>query len=235
LSARPPELLLTCEHGGNRVPAPYRALFSGKARLLASHRGYDIGALECARHLARFLGAPLHFATVTRLLVDLNRSPGHRARFSALTRSLDAAERARIETRYYTPYRDKIRRRIAGYLRGGGRVVHVSVHSFAPVLDGHERNADIGLLYDPRRAFERRTAGAIQDALHRLDPALRVRRNYPYAGRADGLTTSLRRQFAAPRYAGLELEINQRLCARHPPARQRTWRILGAALASARR
>jgi len=234
LSARPPEILLTCEHGGNRVPAPYRALFTGKARLLASHSGYDIGALECARHLARSLGAPLHFATVTRLLVDLNRSPGHRARFSSITRGLDTAVRARIEARYYIPYRDKVRRRIAGCLRGGGRVLHVSVHSFAPALDGHERNADVGLLYDPRRAFERRAAGAIHDALRRLDPAMRVRRNYPYTGRADGLTTSLRRQFAASRYAGLELEINQRLCARHPSARRQTWRMLGAALASVR-
>lgn len=235
MSARPPELVLSCEHGGNRVPAAYRALFAGKKRLLASHRGYDIGALECARHLARTLGAPLCYATVTRLLVDLNRSPGHRARFSSVTRGLDAAARALIEARHYTPYRDTVHRSIARRLRGGGRVLHVSVHSFAPEFEGQIRNADIGLLYDPRRPFERRTAGAIQDALRRLDPGLRVRRNYPYAGRSDGLTTSLRRRFAAPRYAGLELEINQRLCARRPAARRRTWLLLGAALAAARR
>jgi len=41
-------------------------------------------------------------------------------------------------------------------------------------------------------------------------PGLRVRRNYPYRGAADGLTTHLRRQLG-PRYLGVELEINQAL------------------------
>ena len=40
-------------------------------------------------------------------------------------------------------------------------------------------------------------------------PDLRVRRNYPYVGYADGLTTYLRTRFAAKLYAGLEIEINQ--------------------------
>ena len=37
--------LFTCEHGGNRIPAPYRRLFRGQRALLDSHRGYDPGAL----------------------------------------------------------------------------------------------------------------------------------------------------------------------------------------------
>src|SRR5436305_13375521 len=39
------ELLITCEHGGNAVPERYRGAFAGAARALASHRGYDPGAL----------------------------------------------------------------------------------------------------------------------------------------------------------------------------------------------
>jgi len=45
--------------------------------------------------------------------------------------------------------------------------------------------------------------------LRGIDPALRVRFNYPYAGAADGLTTWMRRRHPQSRYLGVELEINQ--------------------------
>jgi hypothetical protein len=44
---------------------------------------------------------------------------------------------------------------------------------------------------------------------------LRVRRNYPYAGKADGLTAYLRRLFPGAAYLGVELEVNQQ-CVRAP-------------------
>ena len=37
-----------------------------------------------------------------------------------------------------------------------------------------------------------------------------VRRNYPYAGKSDGLPTHLRRRFQDACYCGIELEINQK-------------------------
>src|SRR3954454_18838003 len=40
-------------------------------------------------------------------------------------------------------------------------------------------------------------------------PELRVRRNYPYAGKGDGLTSHLRVRFAQCDYVGIELEVNQ--------------------------
>ena len=53
-----------------------------------------------ARDLARAFGAPLFSSTISRLLVDLNRSIGHRALYSAATRNLSRAEHARILARY---------------------------------------------------------------------------------------------------------------------------------------
>ena len=44
--------IITCEHGGNRIPAPYRRLFRGQRALLDSHRGYDPGSLVMAKALA---------------------------------------------------------------------------------------------------------------------------------------------------------------------------------------
>ena len=41
-------------------------------------------------------------------------------------------------------------------------------------------------------------------------PELTVRRNYPYAGKGDGLTTWFRRHLPPRAYVGIELEVNQR-------------------------
>jgi predicted N-formylglutamate amidohydrolase len=98
-------LITSCEHGGNAVPAPWKGLFAGHEALVASHRGWDLGALPLARQLARAFAAPLFVATTTRLLVDLNRSIGHRRLFSELTRGLTRARRRAIVTSHYRPHR----------------------------------------------------------------------------------------------------------------------------------
>jgi predicted N-formylglutamate amidohydrolase len=204
----PLSLLITCEHGGYRVPAAYAAYFRGQQRVLRSHRGHDPGALQLARRLARQLDAPLYASTISRLLVELNRSTHHRQLFSEFTRPLTADQRREILQRYYTPHR----RRITDWLQqytSRSTVVHISVHSFTPELQGVARRADVGLLYDPRRLGEMTFCQDWQRRLRQQRPDLRVRRNYPYLGRADGLTTALRRQFADPRYLGIELEVNQ--------------------------
>ena len=52
---------------------------------------------------------------------------------------------------------------------------------------------------------------AILAAMQRALPEMALRRNYPYRGTADGHTTGLRRRFGKSDYAGIEIEINQRL------------------------
>jgi predicted N-formylglutamate amidohydrolase len=105
------------------------------------------------------------------------------------------------------------------------------VHSFVPVLRGVKRTADIGLLYDPARRYESAVCTTWKRAFERCDPGLRVRRNYPYLGTADGLTTSLRRRFPADRYVGIELEMNQKLLAGESSSRRRITRTIQASLA----
>lgn len=212
---KPLQLVVTCEHAGNRVPAAYRALFAGAEKRLASHRGWDPGALPLARALARAFRVPCHAVPWTRLLVEANRSPHHPAFWSDLTRDLAADEKAQILATYWKPHRLAVRATIARALRAGHPVLHISVHSFTPELNGEVRNADVGLLYDPRRADEVGVVRAWQVALAAVDPGLRVRRNYPYRGVADGHTTVLRRAFPAG-YAGIELEVNQALLIADP-------------------
>lgn len=207
-------VLVTCEHGGHQVPRVYGHLFTGAQRLLTNHRGWDRGALDLAEALALELGAPLIAATTTRLLVDLNRSPGHPARLGARVRTLPPEALQRLEAAHYDPYRRLVADAVGRWTRRGRSVLHLSMHSFAPVLCGERRNADIALLYDPRRGWERAAADAILAELGRRAPDLRLRRNYPYLGRADSLTAALRHEQGARLYAGLEVEVNQRLVRR---------------------
>ena len=201
-------LVLTCEHAGNRIPREYASRFRGAAAVLASHRGFDPGALALARRLARRFGLPLHSVAWSRLLVEPNRSTTNPRIWSRYTEGLPAEERQRVLDRYYWPHRRSVEAAVRAAAQGR-RVVHVAVHSFTPALDGEVRDLDVGLLYDPGRPRERALALAWQRILRDLAPGLRVRRNQPYRGVADGLATWLRRRLPDPRYAGFELEVNQ--------------------------
>jgi len=208
--ARGNHLVITCEHGGRKVPRAYAALFSGREESLDSHRGWDPGALQLGRQMAEAFGAPLHVATTTRLLVDLNRSIGHPQLFSEVTRPLSRARRDDIIELHYRPHRQAVEIDIARHIGSGQRVIHVASHSFIPTLDDLPRHADVAWLYDPRRPGEVAFARAWMWALEQRSPELRLRRNYPYQGRADGLTASLRRHHPDATYVGIELEVNQR-------------------------
>lgn len=203
-------LVITCEHGGHEVPAAYAPLFVGHEALLQTHRGWDPGALELARQMAQAFDAPLFAATTTRLLIDLNRSMGHRQLHSEATRNLALATRRDIATQYYRPHRDAVESEVARLIAAGRRVVHVASHSFTPELNGVVRRADVAWLYDPRRAGETALAAQWQSALRQRRPELKLRRNYPYEGKGDGLTSLLRKRHAPEQYVGIELEVNQR-------------------------
>ncbi len=182
-------------------------MFAGRRRLLASHRGWDPGSLELGEALAQSFGVRLFAGSATRLLVDLNRSLHHPHVFSEVTRRLGPDERQAVVDAYWRPFRERVEAAIRG---AAGPVLHLSTHSFTPVLDGQRREADIGILYDPSRAAERCFARDLQGELATLAPQLRVRRNFPYRGVADGHVTALRRLFENRRYAGIELELSQR-------------------------
>jgi predicted N-formylglutamate amidohydrolase len=226
LRYRPLRVVITCEHGGNHVPKSFAGLFQGREELLESHRGYDPGALSLARKLARALNAPLHASAITRLLVDINRSPQNRGRFSEVTRGLGQAKKEAIENSWSRPYREALQSALALRIHAGQRVLHISVHTFTPLLRGKVRASDIGLLYDPSRALEREFCASWKGALRMLRPDLKTRSNYPYLGTSDGLTAYMRKRFPGDRYLGVELEVNQR----YPLESPRAWQGLKRAI-----
>jgi predicted N-formylglutamate amidohydrolase len=218
-------LVLSCEHGGNQIPAAYRKLFATASarRALETHRGYDLGALAMAKALARRFGVELYFSETSRLLVDLNRSLGHSRLFSEFSAPLDAAARSVVLDRYYWPHRQRVERAIAEHERAG--VVHLAIHSFTPQLNGEVRRAELGLLYDPASSGERGFCQRWQRSLAEHASELRVRRNYPYRGTSDGFPPYLRQRFGTGSYWGIELETNQALLVGKP-------RLAAATLAS---
>ena len=206
----PWSVLITAEHGGNDVLPEYRALFRGHQATLRSHRGWDPGTRILADLLGARLQAPVIASDVTRLLIDLNRSAHNPRVFSEITRSLPRSERAALLEHLHRPHWDAARGAASRAISESGRVLHLGIHSFTPQLDGKVRKADLALLYDPSRPSERKLATTWAEALALALPDRVVRRNNPYRGDADGMTTAFRRAFPAARYLGLEIEVNQR-------------------------
>lgn len=203
-------IVLSCEHGGNQVPEKYSAVFTGAREVLCSHRGWDPGALSLLKELAKVGVDFIHYSENTRLLIDLNRSLHRRSLFSEFTKTMTASEKEQIIKQYYQPFRERFSAAVSRLLDMYSFVFHISVHSFTPVLSGEVRNADVGLLYDPGFGKEKELAMIWRDFLHDRLPEMKVRLNYPYSGKPDGHVFASRQKFGPEKYAGLELEINQK-------------------------
>lgn len=164
-----------------------------------------------AAHLANHFHAPVIYGAYSRLLIDLNRSPAHSDLFSKWTRARTERERQLLLETYHQPHWAKVRALVQRNVSRGARVLHVAVHSFTPILKGTVRQTDIGLLYDESRNGEAALCKSWQRHLQSA-AKFKVRRNYPYRGSGDGLTSQLRQQFSGEEYLGVELEFNQKIC-----------------------
>ena len=215
---RPLTVVVSCEHAEWGVPAALSGLGLSET-ILRSHVSWDPGARIVAEQLSGSLEVPLHAGRWSRLLVDLNRDPeGPEAvptvAFGVTVPGNQELGQKAIRRRlaeYHAPYWAAVHRNLRGHL-DKGRVWHLSVHTFDPSYPGPqgeaERPWDFGILYDPRAPFEAEVAAALEPRL--VKAGYRVGRNVPYDGRSDFLVTSMRRRFAADRYAGILLEVSQR-------------------------
>jgi predicted N-formylglutamate amidohydrolase len=127
--------------------------------------------------------------------------------------------------RYHRPWREEVHQAVEDATREGLQVIHLSVHSFTPIMDGVDRRTDFALLYDPKRPAEKVLARRWLNTIRVAKPSWRLRSNFPYRGTADGHVTALRKLFPPEKYVGIELEFSQGL----PLARQGA--VLGQAMA----
>ncbi len=204
-------LLVTCEHAGNLIPDGFADCFQHAGETLISHEGWDPGAWPIATALARELGAPLYGCHISRLLVEVNRSLHHPQLFSRYTHQLDQAEKQRVINEWYLPYRNQVENEIN---RSPKPVLHLSIHTFTPIFNGVKREVEIGLLFDPARKYESQFCQDYLNALLPVPPAHNIQFNQPYLGVDDGFTTYLRSRFEDAAYAGIEIEISQKLASR---------------------
>ena len=205
---RPYHIIVSCEHGGNTVPHAYHHLFIDAEDILQTHRGYDTGALSVAKELSDELRAKLFFNEISRLIIDTNRSLNTADLFSEYTSHLKAPAKEHIIEHYYTPYRERLERYILNHL-GRKPLLHLSVHTFTPIMNGVERGVDIGLLFDENNPIEREFCNHWRQLLVEVLPQKNVMLNVPYNGSDDGFTTHMR-QKATGEYLGIEIEINQK-------------------------
>lgn len=219
------KLFFTCEHGGNQIPLEFKKLFTPYKTLLNSHRGYDIGILDVFKKFTNEFDAESFYSDNSRLLIELNRSPHHKNLFSEITKPLNKDIKQYIVDKYYKPFRTEVESKIEKFIKKKINVFHISFHSFTPELNGKVRNADIGLLYDPKSEQEKEFCIKWKKEIAKINSELMVRFNYPYLGIADGFTSFLRKKFGYKFYGGIELEINQKLL-NNKSALNQTTRLL---------
>lgn len=207
---RPYPVVITCEHAGNTIPPAFQHHFTTAKEVLSTHRGWDMGALSIAQYLAQDLQVPLFFEKTSRLLIEMNRSLDHPALFSEYTQALAKADRLQLIEELYLPYRQQVISSLKSIIDNHQAVLHLSIHTFTPVL-GHEvRKTGIGLLFDPERSPEVIFCKSLRQSLRQSLSWMQIDFNSPYQGIDDGFTTFLRKEFSANQYCGIEIEVNQK-------------------------
>ena len=88
-----PVLILTCEHASNKLPASFKRAVP--ARVLKTHRAYDIGAVQVFRKLVKFAKPEFYSeGKFSRLFIDLNRTITNKSAFSEYYEALEARDKA---------------------------------------------------------------------------------------------------------------------------------------------
>ncbi len=195
-----PGILLLCDHASSHVPDDVDLGID--PALFGKHIAVDIGAAPLTRALAAALDAPAILATVSRLVIDLNREVGHgglvpeRSDGHTIFGNVDLDPAARI-ARFYRPYHATIEAEIDRWRP----IVIVAVHSFTPALEtgGEARPWDVGILSN----HDRRAADIALPLL--AAQGFTVGDNQPYSGQV--LNATLNRHAEGNGIASLSLEI----------------------------
>jgi predicted N-formylglutamate amidohydrolase len=198
-------IILTCEHASSYIPQEFKSLFP--KNVLNTHRGIDIGAIEIANKIQKKLKCKLFQVNVSRLVIEVNRSPFHPKLFSEYMKDVPLKKKNKLFKTIYLRHRKAVENEILKEIKKGHQVIHLGIHSFTPVINGKKRIADIGLLFDPNKSEENAFCTKWNKILKKY--GVNSRKNYPYWGKTDGFTTYLRGKTRSKGYIGVEVEISQ--------------------------
>jgi predicted N-formylglutamate amidohydrolase len=202
------DFVLVCDHASNWVPRGLKGLGLSPGEL-DRHIAWDPGALQVAQRLAAALDSPLVHATVSRLVLDVNRAPAHPGSVVTVSEDtvipgnheLSSEERAQRVRDIYEPYHSALANVIATRTARGIVPRIVSIHSFTPVYRKVSRPWHLGVLSDG----DRRMADPLLELL-RAGGDLNVGDNQPYAP-TDGVYHTLSRHCAAQNLQSVLLEL----------------------------
>lgn len=213
--------VVICDHASNHIPEPFGSL-GLNAESREAHIAWDPGALGVSRMLAQRLGAPLIYATVSRLVIDCNRgldapdlivteSEGTPVPGNA---SLSVAERERRIATVHEPYHRVIDVFVSKRLSAKVETALVAVHSFTPVFGGVERPWQVGVVFDRDRKLADRLIGGLNAM------GLSVGVNEPYSP-ADRVYTTMTRHAERRGLGAVMIEIRNDLI--RDTAEQAVW------------
>jgi len=202
--------VFTCEHATNLLPE-WEPEASERATL-ATHWGWDIGAADLTRELARITGSCAVLSRFSRLVCDPNRDPQEPSFVMqaidgaplSWNRGVDDGERRRRAARYFDPYHEAIDHALRARLRVDAEVRLCAIHSFTPVYLGQSRPMEVGVLFDAWDEHAWRLEGAL------AAEGFAAVQNAPYSG-FDGLIYAASRHGRAHGLVYLELEVRQDL------------------------
>lgn len=208
---KPTILIISCEHGSNKVPKHYEHVFAGKELILQTARAFDLEAKHIADHLHKTLDCELVQAKITRLLIDCNHSLQHRHCFSKFSRRLPAKMKTKLIKTYYEPFHQDLNEKIARHIAQGQQVLHLSIFTFTPILRGLFLKTAVGILYDSHRHAEKEVVRMLHGILDKEALPLKIRHNFPFLGTHTYIQKALRKKFPEKDYLGIKLGINQAL------------------------
>ncbi|UWU25648.1 N-formylglutamate amidohydrolase (plasmid) [Rhizobium sp. CB3060] len=203
-------IVVVCEHASNYVPRHLHGLGLPPEKLV-EHIAWDPGALGVAQQLADMLDAPLVFANVSRLVLDINRHPDHPGSIVKLSeateipgnKSLSDAERLLRCDAIYHPFHAALEDVVGKRSHRSPWVI--SIHSFTPVYKGVPRPWHVGILHN----HDTRLSHHLLDGLSN-DPDLVVGDNEPYTP-TDGVYHTIERHTLPYGFAGAMIEIRNDL------------------------
>lgn len=177
--------LVVCDHASNRVPASLNQL-GLPDDVFGAHVAYDIGSVSVARRLAGRLGASLVMSAYSRLIIDLNRFPGHPSSIPVVSdeilipgnQALSDDEAQQREGEFFHPYHNAIAKRLLHMQQIHSAPTIISVHTFTPDFAGSKRPWHVGILWGE----DGRIARPLIERLAR-NPELCVGDNQPYDAR----------------------------------------------------
>jgi len=175
--------LIVCDHASATVPVSLARLGLSDERL-GQHIAYDIGARALSLALSERLSAVAVLSGYSRLVVDLNRFPGAAGSIPEVSDGVrvpgnEGLSPEQRQARYqdiFWPYHHAVTERLDRLCEQAPEPLVIAVHTFTPIMNGHERPWHVGVLSNE----DRRVASPLIEALGR-EAGLCVGDNEPYS------------------------------------------------------